>query len=286
MAAGELVAESALAVQIGQVLESMCANATEVDSGCDRIRGQVRPRSICTQVIRYRSGKAGVTPTGKEEGDSMLKSERDTLLKVCRQHERVSKSEVSAIAARGKADFERQLAAVYAFDQSEVWKKAYATAKAAYRPANEEIAREAEAMGVRASSPLGSFRPIGLSAVRILYGSAASNSLGSPIAGSKKPKNKPISRSSGPRLARTSDVTPCGLPGIGRCARQRLRYGSISPLQARLAARTRWALTGAGPGRDPVEPWSCGCFLRPISPPSFWYGSWSSPWVPPILVRI
>jgi hypothetical protein len=78
----------------------------------------------------------------------MLKSEREALLKVCRQRERVAKSEVGAVAARRKADFERQLAALYAFDQSEVWKRAYASAKAAYRTANEEIAREAEAMGI------------------------------------------------------------------------------------------------------------------------------------------
>jgi hypothetical protein len=78
----------------------------------------------------------------------MLKSERDALLKVCRQRERVAKSEVSAIAARRKADFERQLAAIYAFDQSAVWKRAYETARAACRTANEEIAREAKEMGI------------------------------------------------------------------------------------------------------------------------------------------
>jgi hypothetical protein len=78
----------------------------------------------------------------------MLKSERDDLLKICRQRERVAKSEVSAVAARRKADFERQLAAVYTFDQREVWARAYASAKEACRRANEEIAREAEAMGI------------------------------------------------------------------------------------------------------------------------------------------
>jgi hypothetical protein len=78
----------------------------------------------------------------------MLKSERDALLKICRQRERVAKSEVNAVAARRKADFERQLAAVYAFDQNETWAKARATAKEACRRANEEIARESEVMGI------------------------------------------------------------------------------------------------------------------------------------------
>ena len=78
----------------------------------------------------------------------MLKSERDALLKVCRQRERVAKSEVNAVAARRKADFERQLAAVYSFDNREVWSRAYASAKETVRKANEEIAHEAEAMGI------------------------------------------------------------------------------------------------------------------------------------------
>jgi hypothetical protein len=43
----------------------------------------------------------------------MLKSERDALVKICRQRERVAKSEVSVVDARRKADFERQLAAEY-----------------------------------------------------------------------------------------------------------------------------------------------------------------------------
>jgi hypothetical protein len=78
----------------------------------------------------------------------MLKSERDALLKLCRQRERVAKSEVSAVAARRKADFERQLAAVYAFDQNEVWTRAYTAAKEALRKANEEIACQAAAIGI------------------------------------------------------------------------------------------------------------------------------------------
>ena len=78
----------------------------------------------------------------------MLKSERDALLKVCRQRERVAKNEVGAVAARRKADFERQLATVYNFDQSEVWERAYATLTEACRNANDEIAREAEGLGI------------------------------------------------------------------------------------------------------------------------------------------
>ena len=78
----------------------------------------------------------------------MLKSERDALLKVCRQRERLAKNEVNAVAARRRAEFERQLAAVYAFDQREVWARAYSNAKEACRKANEEIVHEAEALGI------------------------------------------------------------------------------------------------------------------------------------------
>ena len=78
----------------------------------------------------------------------MLKSERDALLRICRQRERVAKSEVNALAARRKADFERQLAAIYSFDQRENWARASLTAQEACRKANEEIVRESEAMGI------------------------------------------------------------------------------------------------------------------------------------------
>ena len=126
----------------------------------------------------------------------MLKSERDALLKLCRQREKVAKS---AVAARRKADFERQLAAVYAFDQSEVWKRAVTAAKEAWRKANEEIACEAVAMGIPLSLLLRSVRLIGLSAVRMRCENAAPNSLEWLIAASKRPRNTPVCRSSGPR---------------------------------------------------------------------------------------
>src|SRR5262245_50766246 len=78
----------------------------------------------------------------------MLISERDALLKVCRQRERIAKNEVSVVAARRKADFERQLAAKYKFDQRDVWSRAYATAKETCLKANEDIAQEAERLGI------------------------------------------------------------------------------------------------------------------------------------------
>jgi hypothetical protein len=78
----------------------------------------------------------------------MLKSERDALMKICRQRERVAKCEVSAVAARRKADVERQLTAIYSFDKRETWARAYATSREAWRKANEEIARESEALGI------------------------------------------------------------------------------------------------------------------------------------------
>jgi hypothetical protein len=87
------------------------------------------------------------TSVGNEEGEMLKIGTRRSA--ECLPPTRAGcQSEVTAIAARRKADFERQLAAVYAFDQNEIWAKACATLHESWRKANEEIARESEAMGI------------------------------------------------------------------------------------------------------------------------------------------
>jgi hypothetical protein len=102
---------------------------------------------IDNELIAATDGDVDIADIEYEEGP-MLKSERDALLKMFRQRERVAKSEVSALGARRTSDFERQLAAIYSFDQREVWTRAYGTAREAWRKANEEIALESEEMGI------------------------------------------------------------------------------------------------------------------------------------------
>jgi hypothetical protein len=61
----------------------------------------------------------------------MTRTERQDLLQICRQRERVAKSDAAAVAAKHQADFAAQLAADYSFDQDEVWKQAHAAAREA-----------------------------------------------------------------------------------------------------------------------------------------------------------
>ena len=78
----------------------------------------------------------------------MNKIERETLLQVCRMRARVAKAEANAVAARRKAEFEAQLAAIYHFDNDEVWKQAHAAALIAVEQAREQIARRARELGI------------------------------------------------------------------------------------------------------------------------------------------
>ncbi|HEV7417900.1 MAG TPA: hypothetical protein VGN98_17230 [Tianweitania sediminis] len=78
----------------------------------------------------------------------MTRADRETLIKIARQRERVAKTEAKERAARLLADFERQLDTRYSYDQNEIWEKAAEIAIGSVENANKEIAAECERMGI------------------------------------------------------------------------------------------------------------------------------------------
>ena len=80
--------------------------------------------------------------------DTLTKGERETLLKLARQREKLAKSGADERAAHLVADFELQLDREFAFDENEVWKEATKRAEAVVAKANEEIAAECIRLGI------------------------------------------------------------------------------------------------------------------------------------------
>jgi hypothetical protein len=78
----------------------------------------------------------------------MTKCERETLLKICRQRERIAKTETSTVAAALKADLEQQLAREYNFDEDVIWKQAQERVEATWKKAAEEIAARCQELGI------------------------------------------------------------------------------------------------------------------------------------------
>lgn len=82
--------------------------------------------------------------------DTMSRADRDTLVKIARQRERVAKSEAKERAARLLADFEQQLDRRYKFDENPIWEEAAKAAIAVVAEANAKIAAECERLGIPA----------------------------------------------------------------------------------------------------------------------------------------
>jgi hypothetical protein len=78
----------------------------------------------------------------------MTRTERQDLLQICRQQERVAKAQADAVAARRKAEFQAQLARVYSWDENDVWKAATKAAKEYTRQCSERIAAECDKLGI------------------------------------------------------------------------------------------------------------------------------------------
>lgn len=68
----------------------------------------------------------------------MSKSEREDLLRLVRQREKVLKTAASQRSAELMADFEQQLTSIYSYDQDEVW-------RSARNAAEEEVAKGPQA---------------------------------------------------------------------------------------------------------------------------------------------
>jgi len=78
----------------------------------------------------------------------MTKSERSDLLQIVRKREKVLKTMANERATALLADSERQLSAIYSFDQDATWAKAKEQAEAVVHEANAAIAERSKALGI------------------------------------------------------------------------------------------------------------------------------------------
>ena len=78
----------------------------------------------------------------------MTKGERADLTRLVRQRERLMKTLASQRSAELLADFERQVGAIYSFDDDETWKAAHAAADKAVKDAKAVIAQRCKEMGI------------------------------------------------------------------------------------------------------------------------------------------
>src|SRR4051794_33258265 len=84
----------------------------------------------------------------------ITRSEREDILRVARQCEKVAKSGAKRRTAELRADFEAKMAAEYSFDQRSVWKAATEAAKRVVAEADKRVAEECVKLGIPAK-----FRP-------------------------------------------------------------------------------------------------------------------------------
>ncbi len=78
----------------------------------------------------------------------MTKSERDDLVRLVKQRERVAKTAAEQRSSAMLADFEQQISALHKFNDNDVWKAATEAAIEAAKKANAEIAMEADKLGI------------------------------------------------------------------------------------------------------------------------------------------
>ena len=78
----------------------------------------------------------------------MTKGERDDLIRIVKQREKVAKAAASQRSAVLLADFEQSVTDLHSFDTNEVWSAAVAAAVAAAKKANEEVSFEASRLGI------------------------------------------------------------------------------------------------------------------------------------------
>lgn len=81
-------------------------------------------------------------------GAAVTKSERNDLAVIMRKRERVMKAAARQRSKELLVDFEKQLGAVYSFDDDETWKAANAAAEQAVRDAQATVAERCEELGI------------------------------------------------------------------------------------------------------------------------------------------
>lgn len=80
--------------------------------------------------------------------ENMTRADRETLVKLARQRERLAKTEADERAAHLVADFELQLDREFEFDENEIWKQAAIAAETVVADANAKIAAECVRLGI------------------------------------------------------------------------------------------------------------------------------------------
>lgn len=78
----------------------------------------------------------------------MTKAERDDLVRLIKQREKVAKSAAEQRSAVMLADFEREMAALHPFDSNEVWEAAWKAGVEAAERANKAVTEEATRLGI------------------------------------------------------------------------------------------------------------------------------------------
>jgi hypothetical protein len=78
----------------------------------------------------------------------MTKGEREDLIRLVKQREKVAKTAAEQRSAAMLAEFEQQIGRLHQFNDNEVWNAATAAAVEAAKKANEEVAAAAEKLGI------------------------------------------------------------------------------------------------------------------------------------------
>jgi hypothetical protein len=82
--------------------------------------------------------------------NAMTKGEREDLIRLIKQRERVAKTAAEQRSAAMLAQFEREISAVHSFATNEVWRASVEAAHAAAKEAMEKIAVESDKLGIPA----------------------------------------------------------------------------------------------------------------------------------------
>ena len=80
--------------------------------------------------------------------NAMTKGEREDLIRLIKQREKVAKTAAEQRSAAMLAQFEQQVSAVHSFNTNEVWRAAVEAAQEAAKEAMEKVAAEADKLGI------------------------------------------------------------------------------------------------------------------------------------------
>jgi hypothetical protein len=80
----------------------------------------------------------------------MTQRDRKSLLEVCRLRAKSAKDKITALAAERRAEFQKQLATIFAWDSDEVWKQINEEAEEFEEEMNRRIAQRSRELGIPA----------------------------------------------------------------------------------------------------------------------------------------